>query len=130
MTKVICADDCGNAPRKALLRDFNIAFAKNNAEAVLEQLSDDIVWTMVGDRVIRGKENVATALQEMAAQGQATELRIDHIITHGTDAALDGVMSFEGGQRVAFCDVYVFSGHTKKARIKEMISYAKELPTV
>ena len=128
MTQVICSDDCGNSPRKAQLRDFNIAFAHNNAEAVLEQLSDDIVWTMVGDRVIRGKEAVAQALAEMAGDQPAAELRIHHIITHGTDAALDGVISFDGGRRIAFCDVYVYSGHAKTARIKEMTSCARELP--
>lgn len=44
------------------------------------------------------------------------------------EAALDGVITFEGGRQVAFCDVYVFSGHSKSARIKEMTSYARELP--
>lgn len=128
VTRIICADDCGNAPRKALLRDFNVAFAHNDAEAVLEPLSDEIVWTMVGDRTIRGKDAVARALAEMAGEKPALELRIDHIITHGTDAALDGVISFEGSRRIAFCDVYVFSSHAKSARINEMTSYTRELP--
>ena len=127
MTQVICSDDCGNSPRKAQLRDLNIAFAHNNAEAVLEQLSDDIVWTMVGDRVIRGKEEVAQALVEMAGGEPAAELRIHHIITHGTDAAVDGLIRFDRGGRFAFCDVYVYSGHAKTARIKEMTSYIREL---
>jgi hypothetical protein len=70
----------------------------------------------------------AAALTEMADRQPAAELAIHHINTHGTDAALDGLITFEDGRRVAFCDVYVFSSHAKSARIKEMTSYARELP--
>jgi hypothetical protein len=52
-----------------------------------------------------------------------TELRIDHIITHGYTAALHGTMAY-GGKRRWFCDVYVFDGASKHAKIKEMITYA------
>ena len=125
--KIICSEDCGNSPRKAQLKDLNIAFARNDVDSIMEHMSDGIVWRMVGDRVVRGKEELEKTLLHMADIGSAAELRIDHIITHGKEGALDGCISFDNGQQVAFCDIYVFSSHSKKARIKELTSYAVQL---
>jgi hypothetical protein len=127
MTKIVCRDDCDNAPRKGLLRDFNAAFANNDVEAILDYLAADIEWRVIGNRTFQGKEAVEGGLREMAGDEPAVELRIDHILTHGKEAALDGVLTFESGRQIAFCDVYVFSGHARSARIREMISYAIEM---
>ena len=127
MTKVICRENCENAPRKGVLRDFNAAFAGNDVEAILDQLADDIEWRMVGNRTFEGRDAVEEALRAMAGERAAVELRINHIVTHGKEAALDGVITYPDGNQIAFCDVYVFSSHSKSARIKEMISYAIEL---
>lgn len=127
MTKIICLENCENSPRKGMLRDLNTAFARNDANEVLAQLADDVQWRMVGDRTFQGKEAVEEALRSMAGDQPATELRIDHILTHGREAALDGVLTFESGRQIAFCDIYVFSSTSKSARIREMNSYAVEL---
>ena len=42
MTKVIAPEDCANAPKKEFIRDFNIAFAENKTEKILEYMADDI----------------------------------------------------------------------------------------
>lgn len=126
MVSIDCKDDCNNAPRKALLRDLNISFARGDVEEILSRLSEDILWRMVGDREIQGKPRVREVLTAMADQ-QARELHIHHIITHGAQAALDGVMLFQDGSRVSFCDVYIFTGHSKTAKIKEIISYNSKI---
>ena len=35
--KLSVPSDCGNAPKKAILRDFHIAFVTKNYDALLEQ---------------------------------------------------------------------------------------------
>ena len=119
--RIICGEDCGNAPRKELLKAFNIAFARGDAGFILEHVAPDIVWHMVGDRTVRGMEQFAEALDEMKGS-KATELHIHNIITHGNTAAADGILKF-GQKSYAFCDVYKFSGAAKTAKIKEITSY-------
>lgn len=46
-------DRCGNAPRKAILRDVMIALYSGNTNAVLSQIGDAATWTPI-DRTLRG----------------------------------------------------------------------------
>jgi hypothetical protein len=122
MTKITVPEDCENVPRKELIRDFNIAFAENNKDKILEFMADDIVWVMVGDKIMNGKEEAAKSLETMGDE-IAEELILDTIITHGDTAACDGVIKYSK-HAVAFCDVYKFTGHDKDAKIKELTGYA------
>lgn len=124
--KIICEDDCGNAPKKAQLRDFNIAFARANTEEVLDYLTEDVIWNMVGEKTLKGKQEVAEFLKQME-DSPASELKIDYLITHGTDCAATGQLTFPGGEVVDFCDVYIFAGHAKDTKIKWIKSYAVDL---
>lgn len=122
ITEVICAEDCGNAPKKAFLRDFHVAFAGHDAAFILENLTDDIRWEIIGDRLMQGKSEVAEVLDQMKDEETVT-LIINNIITHGNTAAVDGSTELASGETFAFCDVYGFSGHGKNARIQERRSY-------
>jgi len=124
--KLITPEDCGNAPKKEFLRDFNIAFAKNDSEEILKRVTDDITWEIVGDKIVHGKEQFAQVLDSMQGS-KATELIIKTIITHGDEGSINGVMVFSSESSIAFCDVCTFSSHGKDALIKEMTSYAVEL---
>ena len=115
-------DDCGNAPRKAFLRDFNIAFAKGDTDYLIQNVTDDVEWHRVGDRHIRGIDEFGAALHGMTGE-LPSEFTIETIITHGTDCAVDGTLRFPSGETYAFCDVYIFSGHSKNAKIKRITSY-------
>lgn len=126
MPTINIPDDCGNSPKKLFLKDFNIAFIKNDLAKILESLTDDVRWNMVGSKVVEGKEAIKEFILPMM-ESKGTELTINSIITHGKTAAVDGVMAFEDGSRIAFCDIYTFSGHDDNAKIKEMTSYIVEL---
>src|SRR5690554_7763900 len=106
--EIICREDCGNAPLKELIHDFNIAFAKGDVKSIADKLTNDMVWEMVGDRHMTGKENVTKALEEMKSY-TASKLVIDHVITHGKTASCNGkfVMT-TSGEEFSFCDVYEF----------------------
>jgi hypothetical protein len=126
MLKIHVEEDCGNAPKKIVLRDFNIAFAKNDRDFLLANITDNMRWTMVGDKVVEGKEQFTAALEQMA-QRTASELTLANILTHGKVGAVDGTLTLKDGSRYGFCDVYQFSSNAKDAKIKALTSYVIQL---
>ncbi|SEH64028.1 hypothetical protein SAMN05192559_102427 [Halobacillus karajensis] len=120
-----CQEDCENSPRKALLKEFNIAFAHNSLEYILDQVSDDISWFIAGEVEIKGIQNFKENIQKMEYV-KVSELVIHHIITHGKTAAVNGRIKTENKRTYEFCDVYLFMGAGKNSKIKEMTSYEIE----
>lgn len=126
MPNITVKPDCGNAPKMAVLRDMIVGFAQADVDAILAPMSDDIVWNLVGDSVIEGKENVRNLLEAMKGVG-TSDLVIETIITHGRDGAVNGVIRSNAGQSHAFCDVVQFTSATGK-KIKTMTSFSIEIP--
>lgn len=111
--------------KESLLRRLNEAFARNDADFILESVTDSIRWTIIGDRTIEGKSDLASALREMAGDREH-KLTIDRIVSNGDFAAVNGTMHSNGESgesTVAFCDVYSFIGATRP-KINEITSYA------
>lgn len=123
--QIICDEDCGNSPKKQLLKDFNIAFARNDVGFILENITDNVKWNLIGDKIIQGRGNFSEELEQMNSIG-AIELEITNILTHGNTGAAHGILRFEN-QSYAFCDVYIFSSSAKNAKIKEITSYNIEV---
>lgn len=92
---------------------------------IAERLSDDITWHMVGDRQLRGKAEVVSALQQMRDQ-PATELRLHTVITHGREGAANGEITLSDGKTYAFCDVYSFPS-AKASRVGSIVAYVIDL---
>lgn len=113
--------DCGSSPKKKLIADLTAFFASYAISEAMEFLAEDVVWTLVGDKPIHGKENFAAALQEMSGI-KATELTIHQIITHGKEAAVSGEMVMEDGKTYGFSDFYVFASAGAK-KVKSIRSY-------
>lgn len=121
MTKIISSPNCGNSPKMEFLKEFNIAFVKGNVEFITESVTDDIVWDIVGDRKIEGKEKFREELEKMKSE-KATELRIDQILSHGKEGATNGIIKMQNGKKYAFSDFYKFKG-AKGSKIKSITSY-------
>ncbi len=121
MTKITVKPDCGNAPKKALIRDFNIAFAKGAVNLILDTVSEDITWCVYGDFEVSGKDAFRKEILKMQKYPAAKELILDAIITHGPDAAANGLMVMHDGT-YAFCDVYRFKSAGSKV-IKSIKSF-------
>lgn len=111
--------------KEKLLQKINEAFAKSEIDYILENVTDDIEWTAMGDFSVKGKQQFIEAMKKMASD-EPFKLDIKNIITHGDSAAVDGVMESPDGKRFAFCDVYKLSGF-KNPKIKKMTSYVVEL---
>jgi hypothetical protein len=65
MTRVILSEDCGNPPKNIFVQELTIAFAKGDSNFILGNITDDIRWKMVGDKVIQGKSGFTEALEQM-----------------------------------------------------------------
>ena len=110
------------------LRRFNQAFAIRDLEFIKMNITDDVIWVIAGDKIIQGRENFIREVQAMN-EDIGFELNVDHVITNGDSAAVDGIMTkSENNGRIltwAFCDIYSFSGF--KSKIKKITSYIVEV---
>ncbi|MEQ6118341.1 nuclear transport factor 2 family protein [Reichenbachiella sp. MALMAid0571] len=113
--------DCGNAPKKELVKNLTIYFASYDIQKVMNYLENDIKWTLAGDEPIEGKERFGATLKEMS-DNKVSKLTIHSIITHGKEAAINGEMLMEDGNTFAFSDFYEFSS-AKGTKVKSIISY-------
>ena len=125
MTKIVSSPNCGNSPKMEFLKDFNIAFAKGNVEFLIESVTDEIVWNIIGDKKIVGKENYVEELEKMKSE-KTTELIIDQILSHGKEGAANGIMKMKNGKKYAFSDFYVFRKN-KSTDLKSITSYVVEI---
>ncbi len=106
---------------KQVVEAANDAFATNSIEGFLSQCTDDVTWTMVGDRTVVGKDAVRQWLKSMNTE--APNFTVDHVIAEGDYVTQQGEMTMkEGGKAVpyAFCDVYRFRGD-KIAELKAFV---------
>lgn len=118
MTKITVHPDCGNSPKKEFLKKINIAFAQGDAGFLLERVTDQFVWDLIGDKRIEGKESFAQELEAMKSV-VPSELILEQILTHGKEGAANGVMKMRGGSEYAFSDFYEFRG----TKLKKITSY-------
>jgi hypothetical protein len=119
--KLTIKADCGNAPKKEFIKELNIAFARNDIPYLLKSVTEDIVWKLVGENTIIGKDKFEIALNEMK-NAKSSELILERILTHGKEGAASGVIKMEDGRTYEFADFYEFNG-AKGTKIKSIISY-------
>lgn len=120
--RITCKEDCGNAPKKKLLLEFNIALVKKDNEFIKDYISDDIYWNMIGVHNIKGRQGfLETSKQWMDTK--PNELHIKNIITHGKTAAVTGNLKINGLITYEFSHIYEFSSVGKNAKINEITSY-------
>ncbi|MDD7887684.1 nuclear transport factor 2 family protein [Flavivirga sp. 57AJ16] len=127
MSKITIPEGCGNSPRQTFLKEFHTAFAKGNAEFIIDHVSEDIVWLIYGNKKLAGKDAFAKEVHSMKKY-VADEMVLHNIITHGRTASANGEIRMSG-KVYAFCDVYRFTG-SKGNVIKEIQSYILETEKV
>ncbi|MCF8716324.1 nuclear transport factor 2 family protein [Joostella atrarenae] len=121
MTKVIASPYCGNSPKMEFLKKFSIAFAEVNLIFLIKNVTDDIVWSIIGGQKIEGKANFIKALEEVQCVKTA-ELILDQILSHGKGGAANGTRIMENGEDYAFSDFYIFQS-VKGEKINAITSY-------
>ncbi|MGE6256316.1 hypothetical protein ACQKCU_00180 [Heyndrickxia sporothermodurans] len=123
---IICPDDCGNAPKKYFLKELNIAFANNDIDFIVDNITDDFHWNIISKKLIQGKENFVEKIKQMQ-KIKVIELHISNIITHGYAGSVNGTLILENKKSYAFCNVYKFISSRNNSKIKECTSYLIEI---
>lgn len=124
--KIICPADCGNAPKRNYLKEFNITLAQNNIEYIDSHIVDDFHWNIIGKASIKGKGDFPELLKQIQ-NSPMIELRIHTIITHGYDGSINGTFQLANKKIYAFSNVFTFKSSRNNSPIKECISYIIEL---
>ncbi len=126
MVDIFVEENCNNAPKKQFVKDFLIAIATSDLEAVANMLDDNVTLEAVGHKMISEKESVMRALVENNTLRGVFKLTVRNILSHGNKCAAEGVMSYKDGSEVAFCGIYTFTSHSKDAKIKKITMYSIE----
>lgn len=121
MTQIYRSEDCGNSPKNIFVQELSIALALRDIDRVLEGISDDVCWEVVGRSPVVGKAAVAEKLSAgKSARVQA--VTIHHVVTHGKAGAVDGTIQRKDGSSLRFCDVHEFR-NAKGSSIRAITSY-------
>ncbi|WNF24720.1 hypothetical protein [Mesobacillus jeotgali] len=123
--KIDCPKDCGNAPKKVILKEITVALATRDYIGLCENMADDIRWKIAGHKSFFGKEALKDALNQKTINS-LIQLQIQNIITHGSTGAVNGIFVFDDHSTLSFCEVYKFSSAGKSAKVKEIVSYRVE----
>lgn len=109
MAKINVQPDCGNAPRKVFLKELYSSLANGDSQLLSENLQNNFVWEIIGQKQLIGKENFLNELSELKIW-RIKELTIETIITHGADASVSGQIIANDNSKFCFCDVVKFKG--------------------
>jgi len=107
---------------KEIIIEFNVAFDKGVSNDIARFVTDDFEWHMLGDSVIKGKDNFLQFFVDHPDMKMISVTK-DHIIVDGNTASLDGeVQCTDKSGKIYdmyYCDVY----ELENGLIKKMISY-------
>lgn len=107
---------------KAVVEKVNAAFLNGNTEGFLEHCTDDIVWTMVGEKVTTGIGDIREWMSHCEGV-EPPKFTVDKLIAEGNSVICYGDMTMKGEDgnegKYSYCDAYTFDGN----KIKELRSF-------
>jgi len=97
---------------KEIIEKVNAAFAEGSTEGFLSFCADDVQWTMVGDKTVKGKEAIRQWMTSMPSE--PPKFTVANVIAEGdfVTAFGDITMKDKDGKTVpySYCDIYRFRG--------------------
>jgi ketosteroid isomerase-like protein len=112
---------------QSFLREFNEYWVREDSQAILDAVTDDIRFGMVGGKAVSGKAEFEEFLSHMSGGGSDMSVSIANIIVDGDRAAVNGEISMtdKDGQRkiYGFCDVYRLEG----SKVAELTAYVLDV---
>jgi hypothetical protein len=107
MGKIKLQVDCGNAPKKLFLKDFYTSLTNCDTELFLINISKNIEWSIVGLKNVKGYVDFKNEMENQI-YWNSLELELNSIITHGSEAAVSGIIISSDQTIYSFCDIYKF----------------------
>jgi ketosteroid isomerase-like protein len=111
--------------------DVARAISSHHFETAIPRLADDIVWTLVGEEPLRGKDAVLALLEATEAELAATSTDFERFrsIPAGDTVVIDSIAHYVDAtgdaSTVASCDIFEFTD----GLVSEIRSYNIELPS-
>lgn len=100
--------------KKQLIRNINASFENNNIEGFLDHCTDDINWTMAGEKSTTGKHEIREWMKSMPGECEPPKINVTTLIAEGSDVICHGDMTMKSKdgepKQYLYCDIYKFSG--------------------
>jgi uncharacterized protein len=117
------------ANTKAIVEKVNNAFAQNNPEGFLSQCADDVAFTMVGEKTVKGKDALRKWMAAM--NGEPPKFTAQNVLAEGDFATSHGEMTMKDKDgkpgQYAYCDIYRFRGE-KIVELKAFVMKTEAQP--
>ena len=111
------------------LRKINKAFVDWDKEFLLDSVTSDFCWNIVGEKLIGGKTEFSDALDEMRKMPPLS-IRIGKILLSENTGVVVGMVTGKNrlGQKkqFSFCDIYEFD-EAPALKVKQMTSYVVDV---
>jgi uncharacterized protein len=110
-----------SAKNKEIVEKVNASFAEGSTEGFLSFCADDVAWTILGKRTVKGKDAIREWLASIDTEPPM--FTVDNIIAEGNFVTAYGDMTLkeQNGKTVpyAYCDIYRF----RNGKIVELNSF-------
>ncbi len=107
---------------KTIVEKINDAFSANDVEGFLANCAEDVSWTMVGDRAVKGKDAIRSFMAEMGSI-EPPIFGVDRMIADDNSVVCYGGMTMKDdkGQNSNwnYCDIY----HFADGKVERMSSF-------
>jgi uncharacterized protein len=110
-----------SSKNKEVIDRVNDAFKKNDIEGFLSYCTDEVSWTMVGEKSVKGKDAIRQWMGSMPAE--PPQFTVAQVIAEGDFVTAFGDMTMKDKDGsltpYSYCDIYRFRGD----KIAELRSY-------
>ncbi|MDK9866634.1 MULTISPECIES: DNA-binding protein [Staphylococcus] len=113
--------NCDNAPKRKIMLDFLIGSILVDKVQLLEAVTADFIWEVPSAIELHGFEAFYDELNTHKVD--IDSLEVTHNISHGKLGAIHGTQIAQNGDTIYFADFFEFESHSKKAKVKKIISY-------
>ena len=107
------------------IREVNEAISDVNTDYLLDKITDDFCWTIIGEKTVSGKTEFSEAMDQMRGLPKM-KISIEKVMTDQQCATVEGVVvgKNRNGQKkyFAFADIYELEG-ANDPKIKKLTSY-------
>lgn len=115
--------------KEKFLRDVNRAYAEGDEKFFMDHITEDICWTIVGEKDVGGKAEFKELLDQMKEM-PALDIEVENIFESETHGIVEGIVISRNrlGQKkhYGFCDIYKFT-QGKELRISSITSYVIDI---
>ena len=122
MTEFTSIANCGNSPKMQLIEAFHRANAHVDKQTLLDMVTDDFQWDLIGSQSIYGKANFDSYLDALAEDMSIATYSLHTVLSHGRHGSANGEVQTVDGARMAFCDMIEFA-NAKGTQIKRIRRY-------